>query len=77
MTRRTLLLGLMLRPTTAPKVHGEVAGHFSATDQEAEEGYFALGQEVMLVVKPGSHFHSILKSLVGKEIRFLVTDANY
>ncbi len=49
-----------------------VGGRLSATDQEAQEGYFAIDQETMVVVKPRSPFHNYLKSKVGQRVRITV-----
>jgi hypothetical protein len=46
-----------------------VQGQLSATEQEADEGYFAIGQDTMLVVKPGSALHDWLKARRGQRVR--------
>jgi hypothetical protein len=46
-----------------------VQGQLSATEQEADEGYFAVGQDTMLVVKPGSGLHDWLKARRGQRLR--------
>ncbi len=46
-----------------------VAGRVSATDSEADEGYFGIGQETVVVAKPGSGAHSWLKRHVGQSVR--------
>lgn len=56
-----------------PKIHGsagfEFSARLSATDQEADEGYFALDQQQMIVVKPGSELHAYLRGQAGKRVR--------
>jgi hypothetical protein len=64
----TLLLGL----TVAAQEGFVFAGRISATDQEADEGYFAIDQQTMLVVKPGSDLHAYLRGKSGKRVRITV-----
>jgi hypothetical protein len=64
----TLLLGL----TVAAQEGFAVTGRLGATDQEADEGYFAIDQQTMLVVKPGSDLHAYLRSMAGKRVRITV-----
>ena len=49
-----------------------VSGRLGATDQEAQEGYFAIDQQTMIVVKPGSELHAYLKGKVGQRVRITV-----
>jgi hypothetical protein len=51
------------------------AGRLGATDQEAQEGYFAIDQQTMLVVKPKSPLHNYLRGKVGQRIRVTVEPA--
>jgi hypothetical protein len=51
------------------------AGRLSATDQEAQEGYFAVDQQTMLVVKPRSPMHDYLRGRVGQRVRLTVQPA--
>ena len=46
----------------------EFQGELRATDQEAEEGYFAVGSETMVVAKPGSALHRWLRGHVGQRV---------
>ncbi len=66
----TFLLGVGT-PTRANESFS-LKGNLSATDQEADEGYFAIGQETMIVVKPKSDLHTYLRGQVGKRIRIIV-----
>ena len=43
-----------------------------ATDQEAQEGYFAVDNQTMIVVKPGSELHGYLRSRVGQRVRISI-----
>jgi hypothetical protein len=67
------LMGTMLLGFTVAAQEGFVlAGRLSATDQEADEGYFAIDQQTMLVVKPGSELHAYLRGHAGKRVRITV-----
>lgn len=46
-----------------------VTGQLTATDQEADEGYFALGMEAAIVAKPGSELHRWLTSHAGQRLK--------
>jgi|SRR3989344_2193732 len=52
-----------------------LVGRLSATDQEADEGYFAIDQQTMIVVKPGSELHAYLRGQAGKHVRITVEPA--
>jgi hypothetical protein len=49
-----------------------LVGRLGATDQEAQEGYFAIDSQTMIVVKPGSEMHTFLRGKVGQRIRVTV-----
>ena len=49
-----------------------IRGRVGATDQEAQEGYFALDSQTMIVVKPGSEIHAYLRSKVGQRVRMTI-----
>ena len=49
-----------------------VSGRLGATDQEAQEGYFAIDNQTMIVVKPGSQLHTYLKGKVGQRVRVTI-----
>ncbi len=40
-----------------------------ATEQEADEGYFALGHDTMVVVKQGSQLHVWLRGHLGQRLK--------
>lgn len=44
----------------------------TATDQEAQEGYFNCGRELAVVTKPGSPVHDDLQRLVGRDVVVIV-----
>jgi hypothetical protein len=50
----------------------ETAGFVTATDQEAEAGYFAVGADAMLVVKPGAGLQRWLKEHSGQRVRLVL-----
>ena len=50
----------------------EVAGFVNATAQEADEGYFAVGTEAMVVVKQGSGLQRWLKTHSGQRVRLVL-----
>jgi hypothetical protein len=64
----TLLVGL----SVAAQDGFVMSGRLSATDQEADEGYFAIDQQTMIVVKPGSDLHSFLRGQSGRRVRITV-----
>ena len=68
-----VLAGLLLVALgTAAQEGFSVTGRMSATDQEAQEGYFAIDQQTMIVVKPNSALHTYLKGKVGQRVRITV-----
>ena len=50
----------------------EQAAQVAATYQEADEGYFSFGQDVMVVAKPGSDLQKWLKARVGQRMRLKI-----
>jgi hypothetical protein len=50
----------------------EVAGFLTATEQEAQEGYFAVGGDAMIVVKQGSGLQRWLQTHSGQRIRLVL-----
>jgi hypothetical protein len=65
-----VLIGLGL--TVAAQSGFTVSGRIGATDQEVQEGYFALDPQTMLVVKPGSEIHTFLRGKVGQRVRITI-----
>lgn len=51
----------------------ETAGYLTATDQEADDGYFAVGSDAMIVVKPGSSLQLWLKTHKGEKVRLALS----
>ena len=53
----------------------ELKGNLNANDTEREEGYFALAQDTVLMVRPGSPEHQWLKAHAGESVRLVVEPA--
>jgi len=53
----------------------ELRGNLNANDTEREEGYFALAQDTVLMVRPGSPEHKWLKAHAGETVRLVVEPA--
>ncbi len=53
----------------------ELRGHLSANDTERAEGYFAVAQDTVLMVRPGSELHQWLKDHTGQTVRVVVEPA--
>ena len=49
-------------------IHGQV----SATEQESDEGYFAVGGDTMVVAKPESQLHGWLRAHNGQQVRVTI-----
>jgi hypothetical protein len=68
-----LVLGLLATGVIAAAQQGfMIRGRIGATDQEAQEGYFAIDNQTMIVVKPGTEIHSYLRSRVGQRVRISI-----
>lgn len=77
MRRLALVLFALLLMTFALRANGgiELRGHLSANETEMQEGYFAVAQDTVLMVRPGSPLHEWLKQNQGKIVRVLVEPA--
>ena len=53
----------------------ELRGNLSANDTEKQEGYFAVAQDTVLMVRPGSELHNWLKEHAGQTVRIVVEPA--
>ena len=49
-----------------------VQGRVSATEQESDEGYFAVGSDTMVVAKPKSALHQWLRAHNGQQVRVTI-----
>jgi hypothetical protein len=52
-----------------------IGGFVTATDQEAADGYFAVGGDAMIVVKPGSTLQRWMQMHAGQPVRVTVETA--
>ena len=67
------LLGILLSGLALAAQQGfSLSGRLGATDQEAQEGYFAIDNQTMIVVKPGSDLHVYLRARVGQRVRLTI-----
>ena len=72
-----LLLIVLTLFAGAAFVYGEPEGFsvscpLTATDQEAQEGYFNCGSELMVATKPGSPVHDDLLRMRGRDVVVVV-----
>jgi hypothetical protein len=49
-----------------------VQGQVSATEQESDEGYFAVGADTMVVAKPRSALHQWLRAHNNQQVRVTI-----
>lgn len=68
-----LLTAVGSRAQEKTNVEYSFCGRIGATDQEAQEGYFAIDNQTMIVVKPGSDRHNYFRSKVGQRMCLTVT----
>jgi hypothetical protein len=68
-----IILGLLATGVIVAAQQGfMIRGRIGATDQEAQEGYFAVDNQTMIVVKPGTEIHAYLRSRVGQRVRISI-----
>lgn len=53
----------------------EWRGQLSANETEMQEGYFAIADDTVLMVRPGSPMHQWLKAHAGQVVRVVVEPA--
>jgi hypothetical protein len=76
--RRLLLLGILLALIllgAGLRAGGdafELTAQVTSTDQEADEGYFSLGQSTMIVARQGSDLHTWLKRHAGQRVKLML-----
>ena len=77
MRRLVLVLIAILILTFAVRANGgiELRGALSANETEMQEGYFAVAQDTVLMVRPGSPLHQWLKDHQGQTVRVVVEPA--
>ncbi|MBI2829181.1 MAG: hypothetical protein HYX77_07930 [Acidobacteria bacterium] len=70
------LVGILLSGLALAAQQGfTLSGRLGATDQEAQEGYFAVDNQTMIVVRPGSDLHGYLRARVGQRVRVTIEPA--
>ena len=67
----------MLIATLGIRAHNgiELRGSLTANETEKQEGYFAVAQDTVLMVRPGSELHTWLKAHAGQNVRIVVEPA--
>ena len=77
MRRLVLILLAFIVMTLAVRANGgiELRGHLSANETELQEGYFAVAQDTVLMVRPGSPLHQWLKDHQGQTVRVVLEPA--
>lgn len=53
-----------------------VFGTATAAENEVEEGYFAVGRDAYLVLKPGSPAHEWMKRQIGQRVAITLSAAD-
>jgi hypothetical protein len=77
MRRLVLIVLALIIMTLAVHANGgiELRGQLSANETELQEGYFAVAQDTVLMVRPGSQLHRWLKEHQGETVRIVVEPA--
>jgi len=53
-----------------------VTVQITSADHEVQEGYFALGEQATVMVKPGSDLYRFLSRQRGRKVRIVLTEAS-
>lgn len=69
MTRRALLLLPVLLTTRVEAAGFHITGRLDCTEQEAQEGYFAIGHDCAIVARPSSPIHDDLLAMRGTDVQ--------
>ena len=77
MRRLVLIVLAIIIMTFAVRANAgfELRGQLSANETELQEGYFAVAQDTVLMVRPGSQLHQWLKEHQGQMVRIVVEPA--
>ncbi len=67
-----LLLGLSIG-RASDRDEATLTAQVSSADHETEEGYFSLGKDATVLVKPGTDLHRFLVRENGRRIRVTLT----
>jgi len=71
------LVAALIIATLGVRAHNgiELRGSLTANETEKQEGYFAVAQDTVLMVRPGSELHHWLKAHAGQTVRIVVEPA--
>jgi hypothetical protein len=69
-----LLLGLSIG-RASDKDETVVTVQVNSADHEIQEGYFALGEQATVMVKPGSDLYQFLSRQRGRKVKIVLTEA--
>lgn len=70
-----LLVGISLgRAAEREKDETVMTVQVSSADHEVREGYFALGEQATVMVKPGSDLHQFLSRQRGRKVKIVLTE---
>ena len=71
------LVGISIgRAAEREKDETVVTVQVSSADHEVQEGYFALGEQATVMVKPGSDLFKFLSRQRGRKVKIVLTEAN-
>ena len=70
-----LLLGLSIG-RASDKDETVVTVQVNSADHELQEGYFALGEQATVMVKPGSALYQFLSRQRGRKVKIVLTEAS-
>jgi hypothetical protein len=72
-----ILVAVVVLMTLGVRANGgiELRGRLSANETEMQEGYFAIAEDTVLMVRPGSQLHHWLKQHAGQTVRIVVEPA--
>lgn len=70
-----LLVGISLgRAAEREKDETAMTVQVSSADHEVQQGYFALGEQATVMVKPGSDLHQFLSRQRGRKVKIVLTE---
>ena len=75
MTLALLLIGFAVGHTF-DKDETVVTVQVTSADHEVQEGYFALGEQATVMVKPGSNLFGFLSRQRGRKVKIVLTEAS-
>ena len=79
-TAAGLMLGLLLAGVSIGRASDKdetiVTVQVSSADHEVQEGYFALGEQATVMVKPGSDLFRFLSRQRGRKVKIVLTETS-